>query len=143
LGLRDIPRHTNKQVLSCMPLRIIYHEVGVLQKEIKKALDVADEQPEGVAYMIPVRLEECDMPTRLRRWQRVDLFKEDGYPKLVRVLNPRSSDGQAEPSDVIAPSAKNIQDSDKPAADRAGQHLRGDSAAPPLEVSIQPVFVVG
>jgi hypothetical protein len=31
---------------------------GYVQKEIVKGLDVADEQPEGAAFILPARLEE-------------------------------------------------------------------------------------
>jgi hypothetical protein len=61
-------------------------KAGYVQKELRKALDVADEQPEGVAYLIPVRLEECEVPERLSQWQWVDLFKTDGYERLLRGL---------------------------------------------------------
>ncbi len=61
-------------------------KTGYVQKEIVFALDVADEKPEGITYIIPVRLEECNIPDRLERWQAVDLFKENGYEKLVRSL---------------------------------------------------------
>ena len=40
-----------------------------IQKEIKFALDVADEQPEGTIFLIPTKLEECDVPERLSQWQ--------------------------------------------------------------------------
>jgi hypothetical protein len=60
---------------------------GYLQKEIRFALDVADEQPEGSVFVIPVRLEECTVPDRLGRWQQVDLFEDRGYERLVRSLN--------------------------------------------------------
>ena len=59
---------------------------GYVQKEIRKALDVADEQPEGAIFIIPARLDECTVPDRLRRWQWVDLFEADGYEKLVSAL---------------------------------------------------------
>jgi len=41
-------------------------------------------QPEGIAFLIPVRLEECEVPQGMRRWQSVDLFKEGGYERLIR-----------------------------------------------------------
>jgi hypothetical protein len=34
---------------------------GYLQKEIKFVLDRADEQPEGKIFVIPLKLEECEM----------------------------------------------------------------------------------
>jgi uncharacterized protein (TIGR02646 family) len=59
---------------------------GYVQKEIRLALDIADEKPEGTIFLIPVRLEECEVPDRLRKWQWVNLFDEAGYGKLIRAL---------------------------------------------------------
>lgn len=70
---------------------------GFVQKEIKFALDVADEQPEGTIYLIPTKLEECEVPERLKGWQWVDLFAANGYDKLRRSL--RNDDYKV----VIAP----------------------------------------
>jgi hypothetical protein len=55
---------------------------GYVQKEIRIALDAADERPEGSIFVIPACLEPCALPERLRRWHRVDLYKDDGYRKL-------------------------------------------------------------
>jgi len=77
-------------VLVCLS-RTSVNKVGYLQKEIKSVLDVADEQPEGTIFVIPARLELCDVPERLRRWHWVDLFEDTGYSRLLRtVWNPRS-----------------------------------------------------
>ncbi len=65
---------------------------GFAQKEIKFALDVADEQPEGAIYLIPLKLEECEIPDRLKKWQWVELFHPKGYQKLVSALRSRSVD---------------------------------------------------
>ena len=61
-----------------------------MQKEIKFALDVVDEKPEGVIFIIPVRLEEVLVPLRLRPWQWVNLFQDRGYEKLLLVLRLRA-----------------------------------------------------
>jgi len=65
-------------------------KTGYVQKEIEYALDVAAEQPEGTIFIIPLRLEECEMPDQLQRWQRVDLFESGGYHLLVRALQSRA-----------------------------------------------------
>ena len=39
-------------------------KAGYVQKEIHFALDVADEQPEGAVFIIPARLEDCQVPSR-------------------------------------------------------------------------------
>jgi hypothetical protein len=59
---------------------------GFLHKEIKLALDVAEEQPEGVIFVIPVQLEDCEVPERLKKYQWVKLYQEGGYEKLLRAL---------------------------------------------------------
>jgi len=64
-------------------------KAGYVQKEIRVALDAADEQPEGAIFIIPARLEDADVPERLARIQYVDLFKRDGYAKLLKALEAR------------------------------------------------------
>jgi hypothetical protein len=66
-----------------------------MQKEIKHALDVADEQPEGRIYVIPARLEECDVPARLSKFHWVDLFEDGGYGKVLEALKVRAAEMQS------------------------------------------------
>lgn len=61
-------------------------KVGYVQKELKRILDVADEQPEGKIFVIPVKLEECELPERLRQVQAVNLFEQRGFERLMRAL---------------------------------------------------------
>jgi hypothetical protein len=63
---------------------------GYVQKEISRALNIAEEKPEGTIFIIPLRLDECQLPRRLSRWQRVDLF-DNGYKKLLRSLQYRTN----------------------------------------------------
>jgi hypothetical protein len=77
-------------VLVCLSATSV-SKIGYLQKEIKSVLDVADEQPEGNIFLIPVRLDPCDVPSRLSEWQWVDLFDEGGYQRLMRSLRSRDS----------------------------------------------------
>jgi hypothetical protein len=65
---------------------------GYVQKEIKFALDEADKQPEGTIFIIPVKVEECDLPDRLRRYHTVNLFEERGFEKLMRALRSRANE---------------------------------------------------
>jgi hypothetical protein len=73
-------------VLVCLSKSSV-SKVGYIQKEITDILDVADEQPEGAIFLIPVRLEQCKVPDRIGRRQWVDLFDEEaGYERLLRAL---------------------------------------------------------
>jgi DNA-binding CsgD family transcriptional regulator len=76
-------------VIACFSPRTI-NKTGYIQKEIKYALDVADEQPEGTIFLIPLKLEECDIPEILRRWQYVNFFEESGYERLMKALRHRA-----------------------------------------------------
>ena len=64
---------------------------GYVQKEIRLALDVADEKPEGTIFLIPARLEDCPVPRRLNDFQWVDLFEKNGYSKLLDALRVRAA----------------------------------------------------
>lgn len=68
------------------------NKAGYVQKEIRQAIDVAEEQPEGAIFLIPVRLEDCPIPERLRHLQWVNFFENDGYDRLVRALKTREND---------------------------------------------------
>jgi hypothetical protein len=59
---------------------------GYVHKEIRFALDIADEKPDDVIFLIPVRLENCTVPDRLQRFQWVDLYSDDGYERLMASL---------------------------------------------------------
>lgn len=65
---------------------------GYIQKEIRFALDAADEKPDGTIYIIPAKLEDCRVPSRLAQWQWVNLFDADerGYDRLLASLRIRA-----------------------------------------------------
>lgn len=60
---------------------------GYVQKEIRIALEVLETIPEGRIYLIPVRLDDCQVPTRLSKWQWVDLFEPNGFEKLKEAIH--------------------------------------------------------
>lgn len=87
----EIPKaiRSSDAVIVCLSKNSITKE-GYVQKEIKYALDIADEKPEGTIFIIPVRLEECQVPNRLNLYHWVDIFDE-GYIKLLKALKLRSA----------------------------------------------------
>lgn len=78
-------------VLVCLSQHSI-SKAGYVQKEIKYALDAADEQPEGAIFLIPVRLEACEVPQRLGRWQWLNYFEDQGYHRLLMVLEVKATE---------------------------------------------------
>ncbi len=63
---------------------------GYLQKELKYALDVADEKPQGTIFIIPLKLQECELPDRLSQWQWANLHEAGGYERLLLALKRRA-----------------------------------------------------
>ena len=76
-------------VIVCLTRNSVNKE-GYIQKEIRFALDVADEKPEGTIYLIPARFEDCPVPERLSRWQWVNIYEKNGYRKLLSSLELRA-----------------------------------------------------
>jgi formylglycine-generating enzyme required for sulfatase activity len=93
---------------------------GVVQREITRALDVLDDMPEDTIYLMPARLELCDVPRRLSRLQWVDLFEEDGLEYLKRSLGLEISKRLAplEPELILIPAGEFLMGSDPEEVDR-------------------------
>jgi hypothetical protein len=68
--------------------KVFEHKEGYVRKELRYALDIADEKEIG--FLIPARLEECQIPAGLRKLQCVDLYAPGGYEKLKLALHQRA-----------------------------------------------------
>jgi hypothetical protein len=81
-------------ILVCLTKNSVTKE-GYVQRELRIILDLADYKPEGTLYIIPVRLEECEPPKRIRRWQYADYFPEShrniAYQRLLESLKFRAT----------------------------------------------------
>jgi hypothetical protein len=86
LMIRKAVRKTDV-VIVCLSKQ--FNQAGLQQKEMRLALDTAMEIPEGKIFIIPVRLEECDVPESLESKHWVNLYEENGYKELKRALDTR------------------------------------------------------
>jgi len=78
-------------IIVCLSSNSVSKE-GYVQKEIKRALDIADEKPNGAIFIIPLKLEECKVPERLNKWLWVNYFAATAQEKLMRSLRVRATD---------------------------------------------------
>jgi pSer/pThr/pTyr-binding forkhead associated (FHA) protein len=66
---------------------------GYIQRELRFALEIALEKPEETIFIIPVRLDDCPVPRRLRTWQYIDFFPTDrkkwAYERILKSLKIR------------------------------------------------------
>ncbi len=62
---------------------------GFVQAEQKIALGVVDEMPESAVFIIPVRLDECEIPYSLEDRHYVDMFPDydRGFEIILKALN--------------------------------------------------------
>lgn len=82
---------TADAVIVCLSSRSVSKE-GYIQKELRFVLDIALEKPEGAIFVIPLRLDKCEVPRRLRSWQYADYFSENrqsAYDRLITSLKAR------------------------------------------------------
>jgi len=77
-------------VIVCLTRNFDKQQHGYRHEELKLALEKANFLPSDEVFIIPARLEQCDMPQSLRHLHRVDLFKTGGYKKLVGALGERA-----------------------------------------------------
>ena len=75
----------SKIFLACLSSHAVSKR-GFVQSELNSALKILDTIPEGEVYLIPVRLDLCDVPTRLSHLQWVDYFADRGPTKLIGAL---------------------------------------------------------
>lgn len=140
-------------VIVCLSKNSITKE-GFIQKEIRFALDFAEEKPEGTIYLIPARLEECEVPHRLQYWQWVDLFfdgkyfNESGYQNLMRSLKVRAknigalllSDNRLQTERENKNTVAQKVNSPKPSVNKAENHQTDlKQALPPVSNASEPM----
>src|SRR5262249_34905506 len=71
--------------LACLSVTSVIKR-SYLRRELREALEKRQEMLDSDIYLIPVRLEESEIPEELREHQWVDLFAKDGWKRLVGAL---------------------------------------------------------
>lgn len=87
-AIKDAPA-----VIICVSLSWVERR-GFVHSELKFALEVAQEMPNGEVYIIPVKLDPAaKVPDILEKYSWVELASDDGYSKLRKALD-RCLDGR-------------------------------------------------
>jgi formylglycine-generating enzyme required for sulfatase activity len=80
-------------VVVCISNKSVTKE-GYIHRELRYALDIALEKPEGTIFIIPVRLDNSTVPLKLRELHWVDFFPEAqkpiAYQRLLKSLKNRA-----------------------------------------------------
>jgi len=59
---------------------------GYVQKEMRHIMELAMQKPEGATFVLPLRLDDCDLPRSLRAYQHVDYFPESQRKQSLKRL---------------------------------------------------------
>ncbi len=80
-------------VIVCLSTKSV-DKAGYVQEELRFVLNIADEKPEGTIFVVPLRLDDCQAPRRIRAWQYVDYFPKSNqawaYQRLIESLKLRA-----------------------------------------------------
>jgi hypothetical protein len=76
-------------VVVCLSSRAVSKR-GYVQREIRFALQLLAQQPEGAIFVVPIRLEPCDVPQSLKHLHYIDLFAPTGRARLLASLRTRA-----------------------------------------------------
>lgn len=88
-------------VIICLSRQAV-RKRGFVQREIRFAMKVALEQPQGSIFLIPAKLEECDVPLDLEQYQYVRMHEPSGYPHLLKSLTERATElGRITPEERV------------------------------------------
>ncbi len=60
---------------------------GYIQKELKKGLDAAENFPEGQIFLIPIRLDECGLPVRMKHLHYINWYEKDARDRILDSLD--------------------------------------------------------
>lgn len=65
---------------------------GYVHKELKLGQDTALKKPEGSIYIIPILLDDCEVPINLKKYHWIDLESLTGFNTLMKTLQVRAEE---------------------------------------------------
>lgn len=108
----EIPRaiRSSDIFIACLSRKSVEKQ-GYIQKEFRLALDTYAEKPPGSLYLIPLKLDQVEIPdlqlpefgVRLRDIQWLDFWKPDGVERLIKAIKRGGSKIGSAPSESKAP----------------------------------------
>jgi len=78
----------------------------LMQMELNRAFILLSERSPNGFFIVPIRLEECEVPITLRKLKCVDLFKKNGLNNLINIMRETSTPVFEQPE----PSAKLVHE---------------------------------
>lgn len=83
----EIPKAIKESdiVIVCLSSDSVQSE-GYIHTEIKLALGIADKKPDGKIFVVPIRFDDCIVPSDLNKYHWANFYENNGYVKLLKTL---------------------------------------------------------
>lgn len=78
------------------------------QKEIKYGLETQAEKREGRIFLVPLKLEECEIPDNIGMLQWIDYYEPDGFSRLLKTIRSQIKEKPFPPTSEFFAKAKRI-----------------------------------
>lgn len=75
---------------------------GYVQREFKLALDTLQEMPFGKLYIIPVRLDDCEVPDNFQHLHYCDMFDKDGFELVLKTIRSQFDESTKDAGFIIS-----------------------------------------
>jgi DNA-binding NarL/FixJ family response regulator len=91
-----------------------YDKRGFFRKEISMALDIAEEKLDSDIYIIPVRIEDCEVKEAdaLKEYNWLNLYEDGGINKLIESINEGEKRYKAQHNENLPLTIKKVTKSD-------------------------------
>lgn len=83
---------------------------GYVQREYRRALEYWEERPMSDIYLIPVKIDECDVPTNLAKYHWAEYSSPDFRNKIVEAITSqamRQDSKQSKNNSSLSPETRN------------------------------------
>ncbi|MCL5035987.1 MAG: TIR domain-containing protein [Chloroflexi bacterium] len=82
-----IPQNIKKSdfFLACLSKKSV-SKTGFFQTELKEAYEILKKYPSDKIFIIPIRLEECEVPPELEHLHWLNLFEPDGFEQVLKSI---------------------------------------------------------
>lgn len=91
---------------------------GYVQREFKRALEYWEERPQSDIYILPVKINECEVPAPLNRFHWIEFESEDFREKILASINSQVKNIKEKPKsrELTKPKMKSAPTTAKGAA---------------------------
>lgn len=87
-------------VVLCLSSKAV-NKIGFVQREWRYASEKALNYPEGYGFILPIRLDDCERPSYLEKYNTIDCFSTEGMLLFIEKLKPLNGEQNTEEEQLL------------------------------------------